>query len=217
MSLWSAKTAGISGHNPTTQSRILYFDLVRFCGACQPAMEHTQTGRVFGEQASWASLVNAQVSRGGKRMDLVRLQFLSSGDAFGSSGRLQTCFLLAEMSDSVLIDCGTSSLIAMKRSGIDASRIAGSFSTTCTATISLRFLDGQFNRRMPPFVIAGPPRALDRVESEMEVLFPGSSRVSRRREFIELGDCAASQSGRPHYNSIPRRACSSDAISQRIR
>jgi len=47
---------------------------------------------------------------------------------------------------------------------------------------------------MRPLVIAGPPGVRNRVESAMEVLFPGSSRVSRRFvvEFVELGDRVAS-------------------------
>jgi ribonuclease BN (tRNA processing enzyme) len=131
-------------------------------------------------------------------MDPIRLQFLGSGDAFGSGGRLQTCFLLAGMSDPVLIDCGTSSLIAMKRSGVDASRIGWIILSHLHGDhfggVPFLILDGQFNRRIRPLVIAGPPGVRDRVESAMEVLFPGSSRVSRRFvvEFVELGDRAAS-------------------------
>jgi ribonuclease BN (tRNA processing enzyme) len=136
-----------------------------------------------------------------KPMDPIRLQFLGSGDAFGSAGRLQTCFLLAGMSDSVLIDCGTSSLIAMKRSGVDASQIGWIILSHLHGDhfggVPFLILDGQFNRRMRPLVIAGPPGVRDRVESAMEVLFPGSSRVSRRFvvEFVELGDRVASPIG----------------------
>jgi ribonuclease BN (tRNA processing enzyme) len=134
-------------------------------------------------------------------MDPIRLQFLGSGDAFGSGGRLQTCFLLAGMSDPVLIDCGTSSLIAMKRSGVDASRIGWIILSHLHGDhfggVPFLILDGQFNRRMRPLVIAGPPGVRNRVESAMEVLFPGSSRVSRRFvvEFVELGDRVASTIG----------------------
>src|SRR5208337_3276068 len=114
-------------------------------------------------------LVNAQVSHRGKPMDPRRLQFLGSGDAFGSGGRLQTCFLLAGMSDSVLIDCGTSSLIAMKRSGVDASKIGWIILSHLHGDhfggVPFLILDGQFNRRMRPLVIAGPPGVRDRVAS----------------------------------------------------
>ena len=37
-------------------------------------------------------------------MDQVRLQFLGSGDAFGSGGRFQTCLYLSGSSEPVLFD-----------------------------------------------------------------------------------------------------------------
>ena len=39
----------------------------------------------------------------------MRLQFLGSGDAFGSGGRFNTCFhLMRAAQGNVLIDCGAS-------------------------------------------------------------------------------------------------------------
>ena len=54
---------------------------------------------------------------------LIEVQFLGSGDAFGSGGRFQTCVLLSSADGQLLLDCGASSLIAMKRLGIDPSTI----------------------------------------------------------------------------------------------
>ena len=48
----------------------------------------------------------------------MNVRFLGSGDAFGSGGRLQTCiYVRPDEPDAkrVLVDCGASSLIAMKR------------------------------------------------------------------------------------------------------
>jgi ribonuclease BN (tRNA processing enzyme) len=53
-----------------------------------------------------------------KNPDLT-LTFLGSGDAFGSGGRLQTSIHVDTGASSFLIDCGASSLISMKRLGID--------------------------------------------------------------------------------------------------
>jgi ribonuclease BN (tRNA processing enzyme) len=53
-----------------------------------------------------------------------QVQVLGSGDAFGSGGRFQTCFLLHGMDGHVLIDCGASSLIAMKRAVVAPSEIS---------------------------------------------------------------------------------------------
>jgi ribonuclease BN (tRNA processing enzyme) len=53
----------------------------------------------------------------------VRVQFLGSGDAFGSGGRFQTCIYVQSDATRFLIDCGASSLIAMRRFGVDPSLV----------------------------------------------------------------------------------------------
>ena len=45
----------------------------------------------------------------------MKVRFLGSGDAFGSGGRFQTCILLESSATRLLVDCGASSLIAMRR------------------------------------------------------------------------------------------------------
>jgi ribonuclease BN (tRNA processing enzyme) len=122
----------------------------------------------------------------------VELQFLGSGDAFGSGGRFQTCILLRGAGDMLLIDCGASSLIAMKRAGVNPSEIGVVLLTHLHGDhfggVPFLILDGQFSRRDRPLIIAGPPGVRARVEAAMEVLFPGSSRVAQRFaiEFREL-------------------------------
>ena len=51
------------------------------------------------------------------------VRFLGSGDTFGSGGRLHTCIHVCSEETTFLIDCGASSLIAMKRFGVDPSSI----------------------------------------------------------------------------------------------
>lgn len=46
------------------------------------------------------------------------VQFLGSGDAFGSGGRFQTCIYVDAGQTRFLFDCGASSLVAMKRFGV---------------------------------------------------------------------------------------------------
>jgi ribonuclease BN (tRNA processing enzyme) len=48
----------------------------------------------------------------------VRVQVLGSGDAFGSGGRAQTCFLVEAAGRRVLIDCGATALVSMRRFGV---------------------------------------------------------------------------------------------------
>ena len=125
-------------------------------------------------------------------MGRLELQFLGSGDAFGSGGRFQTCILLRGAGDMLLIDCGASSLIAMKRAGINPSEIGVVLLTHLHGDhfggVPFFILDGQFSRRDRSLIIAGPPGVRARVEAAMEVLFPGSSHVTQRfaLEFVEL-------------------------------
>ncbi|HSF31464.1 MAG TPA: MBL fold metallo-hydrolase [Candidatus Tectomicrobia bacterium] len=125
-------------------------------------------------------------------MPQVQLQFLGSGDAFGSGGRFQTCFLLSGPDGHVLIDCGASSLIAMKRAGVDPSEVGwvllSHLHVDHCGGVPFLILDGQFNRRLRPLIVAGPPGLKARMDAAMEVFFPGSTQVIRRfgTEFVEL-------------------------------
>ncbi len=49
----------------------------------------------------------------------MQVQFLGSGDAFGSGGRLQTCICVRDEDFAFLMDCGTSSLIGMRQLEVD--------------------------------------------------------------------------------------------------
>ena len=48
----------------------------------------------------------------------MQLRFVGCGDAFGSGGRLNTCFHVTGDAANFLIDCGATALPAMKRLGI---------------------------------------------------------------------------------------------------
>lgn len=122
----------------------------------------------------------------------VRLRFLGSGDAFGSGGRLQTCLCLEGPDGRVLLDCGATALVAMKRAGIDPQSVRYVFVSHLHGDhfggVPFLVLDGQFSRRETPLAVAGPPGTRERVTAAMEVLFPGSSRVARRfvTDIVEL-------------------------------
>jgi len=132
---------------------------------------------------------------------MLQLQCLGSGDAFGSGGRFQTCFRLIGPGGSLLIDCGASSLIAMRRTGVDPGEIGWVVLSHLHGDhfggLPFLILDGQFTRRTRPFVIAGPPGVKPRVEAAMEVFFPGSTAVTRRfaTEFIDLPERAPTPIG----------------------
>ncbi len=122
------------------------------------------------------------------------VRFVGTGDAFGSGGRWQTCIMLTADGQTMLVDCGATSLTAMKSQGLDPGAVG-------TVVIShlhgdhfgglpFLILDGQFSRRVSPLLIAGPPGTAGRLEQAMEVLFPGSAGV-RRRFRVDVLELAA--------------------------
>lgn len=124
----------------------------------------------------------------------VRIRILGSGDAFGSGGRLQTCILAESNGRSCLIDCGASSLIALKRAGLDPNGIHTVLISHLHGDhfggLPFLVLDGQFSGRSNPLLIAGPPGIQSRVADAMEIFFPGSSGARRKFEvhFQELSE-----------------------------
>ena len=122
----------------------------------------------------------------------VRLHFIGSGDAFGNGGRFQTCFWLEGAGESLLIDCGATSLTALKAAGVEPNDIGTVVLTHLHGDhfggLPFLILDGQFRRRERALTIAGPPGTRSRVEAAMDLLFPGSREATRRFEveFAEL-------------------------------
>jgi ribonuclease BN (tRNA processing enzyme) len=126
--------------------------------------------------------------------------FAGSGDAFGSGGRYQACIHLrgSDGSDPVLLDCGATSLSALKCLGLDPGEIAAVFVSHLHGDhfggLPFLILDGQFSRRTKPLTIVGPPGTASRLTEAMECMFPGSSSVARRFgvETVELNPGSAS-------------------------
>ena len=109
----------------------------------------------------------------------MRLTIVGSGDAFGSGGRFNTCFFLETAKATLLVDCGASSLVALKAHGLDPNRIDGIVLSHLHGDhfggIPFLLLDGQFlARRERPLLIAGPPGTRERLDQLLDVFFPGS-------------------------------------------
>ena len=100
----------------------------------------------------------------------------------GSGGRLHSCFLLQAGASRLLVDCGATGLLAMRRFGVDPCSIG---------TIALTHLHGDqyaglvffllearhVSKRQAPLLIAGPPGVEARLLKTMELLYPGSTEV----------------------------------------
>ena len=123
----------------------------------------------------------------------MKLTVVGCGDAFGSGGRLQTCYHLDIGGERLLIDCGATAIIGLNRLGLDANGIG---------TILISQLHGDHfaglvwwllhaqhvAKRSQPLKIAGPAGIEARFTAAAEVLFPGSTKVARRFEmtFVEM-------------------------------
>lgn len=112
------------------------------------------------------------------------VRFAGSGDAFGSGGRFQTCIWVQDDGQTMLIDCGASSLVALRSQNLDPGDIDAVLVTHLHgdhfAGIPFLILDAQFRRRTRPLLIAGPAGIGERLVTCMEAMFPGSSTVDRR-------------------------------------
>lgn len=112
----------------------------------------------------------------------MKLTVVGSGDAFGAGGRAHTCFLVETGTKTVSIDFGASSLVQMRRLGLDPraidvivlSHLHGDHFGGIPFLLLFRQFDCA-NRR--PLTILGPVGTRERLLAASEVFFPGSSKI----------------------------------------
>jgi len=150
----------------------------------------------------------------------VTVQFVGSGDAFGSGGRFQPCISVRSGETHVLLDVGASSLTAMQKLDLDPASVEAIIVTHLHGDhfggIPFFILDAQFRRGTRSLVLAGPAGVRERVLQAMEVFFPGSSRIERKFEtrFVEIPARTATSVGAigvtgyevPHPSGAPAYA-----------
>lgn len=123
----------------------------------------------------------------------MKVTFIGSGDAFGTGGRNQTCFLAEDKEKTFLIDCGPASLSALKRNNFDINKIDFILNTHLHGDhfggIPFLLLDFAVNTiRKRDLNIYGPTGIAKRIEDTMEMLFPGFTfeRFGFKINFFEL-------------------------------
>jgi ribonuclease BN (tRNA processing enzyme) len=122
------------------------------------------------------------------------VRLVGTGDAFGSGGRLQTCFHVESDGEVFLIDCGGTSMAGLRRDGLDPAAIGTVLVSHLHGDhyggLPLLLLDARFNtRRRGPLTIAGPPGTERRVFDTLELLFPGAPAAVREAvacRFVEI-------------------------------
>ena len=121
----------------------------------------------------------------------MKLTVVGCGDAFGSGGRLQTCYHVETLQTRFIIDCGATTLIGFNKLGIDPNTVE---------TIFISHLHGDHfaglvwwlvhaqhvAKRTSPLTVVGPEGVQARFEAAAEVLFPGSTGIQRRYDLRYL-------------------------------
>lgn len=111
-------------------------------------------------------------------MSQVKLTFIGSGDAFGSGGKNNTCFLVESRDCNFLIDCGATSLVGLKKLGYSSLHIDHILVTHLHGDhfggIPFIFLDAAFvNNRDRPLSVICPEGGKERIVELTELLYPG--------------------------------------------
>jgi len=117
-----------------------------------------------------------------------KVTFVGCGDAFGSGGRLNTCFLVDTPGLRYTIDFGATSLVALRKLGIDPNSIDAvvltHFHGDHCGGLPFFLLDAALGgRRRSPLSIIGPKDTQSRITAIGEALLPG---MHRRQPQFEL-------------------------------
>ncbi|MBW2282838.1 MAG: MBL fold metallo-hydrolase [Deltaproteobacteria bacterium] len=100
---------------------------------------------------------------------MAEIQFIGTGDAFGSGGRRNTAILVRDRGRTLLLDCGPTTLMGLKQLGVDPREIdaiaLSHFHGDHVAGVPFLLIDYLFeDRRHTPLEILGPPGVQGRIE-----------------------------------------------------
>lgn len=110
----------------------------------------------------------------------MKLHILGCGDAFGSGGRNNSGYLIEAGDRLFLLDCGPTTLLAMKRAGFDSRRLDAVFLSHLHGDhfggLAFFFLDDLYeNPRARPLHVAGPAGTEEKTRALFQLMYGGLS------------------------------------------
>jgi ribonuclease BN (tRNA processing enzyme) len=124
----------------------------------------------------------------------VEVRFVGCGDAVASGGRFQACILVSGAHRRLLLDCGATSITALKGARADPSTIDAVLISHLHgdhfAGLPFLVLDGQFAHRARPLTVIGPAETETRVRAAMVNMYPGFATEPPRfpLSFVEIAE-----------------------------
>jgi len=108
----------------------------------------------------------------------MKLTVIGCGDAFGSGGRLNTCFYIKAENTGLLIDCGATSLSGLKLRGIEVEDIdtivLSHFHGDHYGGVPFLLLDAMSKGRKKKITVISPPGGKERISALLDLLYPGT-------------------------------------------
>lgn len=121
----------------------------------------------------------------------MQLTIIGCGDAFGAGGSLQTSFLVRASASTFLIDCGTTTLIGMRRLGLQPNDVDTVFVTHLHGDhfggLVWFLVDAIYaSARKRPLLVTGPKGIAQRFAVAAEALYPGITAIKRNFDLTFL-------------------------------
>lgn len=119
----------------------------------------------------------------------MQLTVIGCGDAFGAGSRLQTSFFVRSEPSTFLIDCGATSLIGLRRLGLDPNAIDTVFVTHLHGDhfggLPWLLIDAKYvSNRTRPLVVTGPKGIEARFTAAAEALYPNCTTAERNFDLV---------------------------------